>query len=246
MSALEVQNVQFAYKQIKALENVSLTVEPGSFVGLLGANGAGKTTLFSIITGLYRPHSGTVSVMNKSLEQDTLSAMASMGVVFQKSTLDMDLTVTQNLRYAADLHGLSRKDSKHKIAEAIEFHTMQEYAGRKVGALSGGQRRRVELARSLLHNPSLLLLDEPTVGLDLTSRTEFVRHVKSLCQTHNTGVLWATHLVDEVDNSEDIVLLDKGSVIAQGVTGELLGKYQVKDIAQLMQLKTTNEAAAQQ
>jgi len=106
VSALEVRNVEFAYKQIKALENVSLTVEPGQFVALLGANGAGKTTLFAIITGLYRAHSGAITVMNKSLEKDTLNALASIGVVFQKSTLDMDLTVLQNLRYAADLHGL--------------------------------------------------------------------------------------------------------------------------------------------
>ena len=207
MSALNVDNVRYSYKQVDALGGVSLTVAPGSFVALLGANGAGKTTLFSIISGLYRAHSGSVSIMGHALETETLKALAAIGVVFQKSTLDMDLTVAQNLRYAADLQGLSRRDSNQRIDESVELHAMQEYCSRKVSALSGGQRRRVELARALLHKPSLLLLDEPTVGLDLQSREDFVQHVKSLCQSHQTGVLWATHLMDEVGTQDNLSLI---------------------------------------
>jgi len=233
MSALVVEKVNYNYKQVKALNNVSLKVPTGSFVALLGANGAGKTTLFSIISGLYRAHSGSVAIMGHTLESETLKALAAIGVVFQKSTLDMDLTVTQNLRYAADLQGMSRKHSKDSIERAVVLHNLQGYTSRKVSALSGGERRRVELARALLHNPSLLLLDEPTVGLDLNSRQEFVSHVKSLCRTQNTGVLWATHLMDEVDRDDEIYLLNNGNIIAEGKTSELLSQYNQPDVASL-------------
>ncbi len=233
MAALSVDSVRYSYKQVDALRGVSLQVDSGRFVALLGANGAGKTTLFSIISGLYRAHSGSVSIMGHSLESETLKALAAIGVVFQKSTLDMDLTVLQNLRYAADLQGISRKDSRQRIDSSIELHNMQSYSTRKVGALSGGQKRRVELARALLHKPSLLLLDEPTVGLDLNSRQEFVSHVKSLCHSQQTGVLWATHLMEEVTTDDQIYLLNSGNIIADGTTASLLEKYQQPDVAAL-------------
>ncbi len=233
MNALEVSDVEYNYKQIKALDKVSLTVDCGRFVALLGANGAGKTTLFSIITGLYQAKAGSVRVLDYSLESDSLKALARLGVVFQKSTLDMDLTVVQNLRYASDLQGLTRKEAKEKIDSAISLHDMAHYTGRKVGALSGGQKRRVELARALLHNPSLLLLDEPTVGLDMASRTEFVSHVKSLCQSQQTGVLWATHLMDEVSAEDDVYILDNGSIVLEGGVGELLAEHKATDIGVL-------------
>ena len=233
MHALDIKNVRYSYKQTDALKGVSLTVEPGSFVALLGANGAGKTTLFSIIAGLYRAHSGSVTITGHAIETDSLKALAAIGVVFQKSTLDMDLTVMQNLRYAADLQGMSRSDCKQRIEQSVELHNMQSYSSRKVSALSGGQKRRVELARALLHQPALLLLDEPTVGLDLNSREEFVGHVKSMCQTHQTGVLWATHLMDEVSDDDRIYLLNSGSIIAEGKTSQLLQQYQQADVATL-------------
>lgn len=233
MSALNVHRVQYSYKQADALKGVSITVDPGHFVALLGSNGAGKTTLFSIISGLYRAHSGTVAIMGHALDSAPLKALAAIGVVFQKSTLDMDLTVIQNLRYAADLQGMPRKQSRQRIEHSIDMHHMSEYQSRKVGALSGGQKRRVELARALLHKPALLLLDEPTVGLDLNSREGFVTHVKSLCSSHGTGVLWATHLMDEVADDDEIYLLNSGTIIAEGKTSELLKEYQQRDVAAL-------------
>jgi len=233
MHALAVENVSYRYKRFTALDDVSLKVATGNFVALLGANGAGKTTLFSIISGLFRAHSGSVNIMGHSLESDTLKALASIGVVFQKTTLDMDLTVMQNLRYAAELQGMSRKISIETIDHSVELHNMHDYMSRKVATLSGGQRRRVELARALLHKPSLLLLDEPTVGLDLNSRQDFVLHVKSLCQSQKTGVLWATHLMDEVDDEDIIHLLNSGRIIAKGKTSELLNQYQQDSVADL-------------
>jgi len=242
VSALQVTDVAYSYKQIKALDNVSLTVDRGRFVALLGANGAGKTTLFSIITGLYRAHAGSVTVMNHSLESESLKALACLGVVFQKSTLDMDLTVVQNLRYAADLQGLTSQHAKEKIDAAISQHDMADYLGRKVGALSGGQKRRVELARALLHSPRLLLLDEPTVGLDMASRTEFVAHVKSLCQSQRTGVLWATHLLDEVGSEDEVYILDSDNIVIEGGVGELLTQHGAKDISDLFQRVTVKSS----
>jgi len=228
--ALDVEQVSFSYGQTQALVKASLQVPMGGFVALLGANGAGKTTLFSIVTGLYAPQQGSVSVKGHALRTNTLSALANMGVVFQRPTVDMDLSVIQNLRYAADLQGIPRVDAKQRIAQGIEQHSLTGFEKRKIAALSGGQRRRVELARALLHRPALLLLDEPTVGLDLQSRSDFVSHVKSLCEDVGTGVLWATHLMDEVVTNDDVYILDKGQMIEHGTVSNLVQQHGVSDI----------------
>lgn len=234
-NALEVQGLQFSYGKHKALQGVDLTVPKGRFVALLGANGAGKTTLFSIVTGLYAAGAGNVFVNGCDLRKDTLAALKRMGVVFQRTTLDMDLTVVQNLRYAAALHGIDRKQTAERVEKAIAQHDLSRFEKRKVALLSGGQRRRVELARALLHEPDLLLLDEPTVGLDVHSRSEFLNHVKSLSSEVGTGVLWATHLMQEVAVSDQVHVLDEGRVIATGELSALLLEHEVDDADALFQ-----------
>jgi len=241
--ALDVDQISFSYGRTQALDKVSLQVPEGGFVALLGANGAGKSTLYSIITGLYSPKQGSVSVKGHELRSDTLNALANMGVVFQRPTVDMDLSVMQNLRYAADLQGIPGKEAKHRISAGIEQHGLTGFEKRKVGALSGGQRRRVELARALLHRPSLLLLDEPTVGLDLQSRSDFVAHVKSLCKDVGTGVLWATHLLDEVVTDDDVYILDKGQMIEHGTVVDLVQKHNVSDITAVFNSIVVREAS---
>ena len=241
--ALRVDSVAFSYGQTRALENVSLDVPAGHFVALLGANGAGKTTLFSIVTGLYAASSGKVSIAGFDLLTQSLPALAKMGVVFQKTTLDLDLTVMQNLTYACSLHGIRKGDAKKRIAAGVTTHGLEGLEKRKAGSLSGGQRRRVELCRALLHKPSLLLLDEPTVGLDLASRSSFVTHVKTLCKTQNTGVLWATHLLDEVSDQDDLYILDRGKIVCNGVVGEMLSETAAPDVATLFHQVTENKAA---
>jgi len=241
--ALVVDALEFSYGRHPALQRASLRVPRGRFVALFGANGAGKTTLFSIVTGLYAARQGSVSVMGHDIRSATLQALASMGVVFQRSTLDMDLTVNQNLYYSAALQGLERGEARQRIEQGLQQHGLAGLGARKAASLSGGQRRRVELARALMHRPRLLLLDEPTAGLDLQSRSEFVAHVKSLCREQDTGVLWATHLVDEVADDDLVYILDQGRIIASGELGELLRGHGVDEVGELFKLLTAQPPA---
>lgn len=232
-AALDVDSLSFDYGRVRALDDVSLRIEAGEFVALLGANGAGKSTFFSLVTGLYSAPRGDIRVKGHDLRRETLRALANMGVVFQKPTVDMDLSVLQNLRYAADLQGIARREAGLRIDEGLERHELVSFARRKVGSLSGGQRRRVELCRALLHRPALVLLDEPTVGLDLNSRADFVSHVKSLCRDQGTGVLWATHLMDEVAMDDTLYLLHKGRITGHGRLDQLLETHALDNLTDL-------------
>ena len=214
--ALQVENIDFSYSGKKALDNVSFSINKGECVFLLGPNGAGKSTLFSLITRLYDYRHGKISLCGFDVKGRTSKALAKLGVVFQQSTLDLDLSVLQNLRYHTALHGIARKQAKQRIQEELERFNMYERRFEKIRLLNGGHRRRVEIARALLHNPSLLLLDEPTVGLDVPSRQSIVEHVHQLVSRKELAVLWASHLIDEIYPSDQLVILDKGIVKAQG------------------------------
>ena len=231
--ALEVSGLGFRYGEHVALEDVALSVPAGRFVALLGANGAGKSTLFSIVTGLFAAGDGQVRLLGHDLSRQSGRALATLGVVFQRPTLDADLSVAQNLAYFADLHGMGRRARRARITECLEEHGMSDFARRRVGELSGGERRRVELARALLHRPALLLCDEPTVGLDAPSRTRFVRHVRTLAARTGVGVLWATHLFDEVETGDRAVLLVRGRVRSSGELAALLEAHGAEDVAAL-------------
>lgn len=222
MPALAILGLGFRYaKGGFALEGVGFSVARGRFTALLGANGAGKSTLMGLLTRLFTPDTGEIHVCGHDLRRTPRAGLAAMGVVFQQPTLDLDLTVRQNLIYAAGLRGLSRADSAPRIAELLDRFALTDRAGDKVRLLNGGHRRRVELARALLHRPRLLILDEPTVGLDAPSRRDLVDHVHRLCTEDGVAVLWATHLFDEVRESDDVVLLHRGRVRAVGSVPEL-------------------------
>jgi ABC-2 type transport system ATP-binding protein len=222
-AALEIQGLGYAYTRSgRALDTVSLTVPEGSFTALLGPNGAGKTTLMSLVTRLFESREGRIRVGGVDLKAQPRKALAAMGVVFQRPTLDIDLTVAQNMRYAAALHGLAPGEARRRTAATLERLGMADKLKAPVRTLSGGMRRRVELARALLHEPRLLILDEPTVGLDIASRRGIVEHVHELCRERGLAVLWATHLIDEIWPGDRVVLIDNGRIRASGSIEEVL------------------------
>ena len=220
--ALDIHNLSFAYSGKKALDHIGFTIKPGECTILLGPNGAGKSTLFALITRLYDSHVGAIELCGFNVKQQSRQALSKLGVVFQQPTLDMDLSVVQNLRYHASLHGIGSKLANQRIQEELERLGMYERRFENIRQLNGGHRRRVEIARALLHKPSLLLLDEPTVGLDMPSREAIVAHVHRLVNEQQIAVLWATHLIDEVYPDDRIVILHKGLIRAQGTQPEIL------------------------
>ena len=222
--SLQVSDLSFSYGPKTALETVSFAVERGRFAALLGPNGAGKSTLFSLLTRLFVTQTGTISIAGHDLKAAPLAAMANLGVVFQQTTLDLDLTVRQNLRYFAALHGIAGREADRRIVAALERLGMAERAGEKARGLNGGHRRRTEIARALLHQPKVLLLDEPTVGLDAPTRAGLTQHIHDLCSDTGVTVLWATHLTDEVRDGDQVILLHRGKVLADGRCGDLRGE----------------------
>ena len=241
--ALSVEGVSHAFGSRQVLDDVSFSLAPGEFTLLLGLNGAGKTTLFSLITRLYYSASGKIGVYGHDIRREPLKALALIGVVFQQPTLDLDLTVEQNLFYHASLHGMSRRAARPRIEEELARAELADRRHDKVRQLSGGQRRRVELVRALVHDPKLLLLDEPTVGLDVQSRRFLLEHVRGLCAERGAGVLWATHLVDEAAPDSRIVLLRRGRVAAAAPAAELHRQSEHRDLATALDAMLREAAA---
>ena len=220
--ALSIENLSFSYSGKKALDQLSFNIRAGECTLLLGPNGAGKSTLFSLITRLYDTHEGRIELCGFDIKQQTRQALAKLGVVFQQTTLDMDLTVMQNLSYHTALHGLGRKESMQRIQQELERLNMFERRFEKIRQLNGGHRRRVEIARALLHKPALLLLDEPTVGLDVPSRLAIVDYVHQLAVDEKLAVLWASHLIDEIYPDDHLIVLHEGQIKANGTVDDVL------------------------
>jgi ABC-2 type transport system ATP-binding protein len=227
---LTVKNVSYWYGSKQALDDVSFEVFSGRVTALLGPNGAGKTTLFSLITRLFDAPTGRIEICGRSASEWGAKTLGPLGVVFQQPTLDLDLTVKQNLRYFAALRGLRRREADERMLRALEALDMEERIGERVRALNGGHRRRVEIARALLHSPQLLLLDEPTIGLDDPTRRAIVRHVHELARTDNVGVLWATHLFDEVEPDDDLLVINRGKIVARGKAKDVVAETGAKNL----------------
>lgn len=233
-AALEISGLGFDYAGKPALNDVSLSIDKGELVILLGPNGAGKTTLFSLICGLFSPARGAIAINGQSLH-NRAEALAPLGIVFQAQTLDLDLTVQQNLAYFCALHGLPRATARNRIKDALQRMDLLQRANDKVRTLNGGHRRRVEIIRATLHEPSILLLDEPTVGLDIPTRAELLDYVRALPATQGCAVLWATHLIDEIHDTDRVALLHTGSVHHDGIASQLLQDNHAADLPALMQ-----------
>ena len=227
---LQVSNLGFRYGEKSALEDVEFTVRAGEFKVLLGPNGAGKTTLFSLLTRLFDSPDGEIRVEGFDLRGRPGRALARIGVVFQQPTLDLDLTVRQNLLYHAALHGMGKSDATARMETELARLNMLERQAERVRQLNGGHRRRVEIARALLHEPALLLLDEPTVGLDVPTRRDIVDHVHRLSAEHGIAVLWATHLIDEIFESDSVIVLHEGRLRADGTAAGIAAEQDARDI----------------
>ena len=235
-------NLSFAYGKKKALSEVNLNLTNG-FNVLLGPNGAGKSTLFSLLTGLTQTVHGSIKINDNDLSQHKSKIMSEMGVVFQQSTLDLDLSVKQNLLYYASLHGIAPKKALENIELILAQLSLTERLHDKVRTLNGGHRRRVEIARALIHQPKVLLLDEATVGLDVDSRLLIISYVRELCAQRDICVLWTSHLMDEVDLNDQLIIINKGEIQAQDQSSKLCDQHKVKDIYQLYFALTQNTEA---
>ncbi|MGB7241962.1 MAG: ABC transporter ATP-binding protein [Sulfitobacter sp.] len=228
MSGLKVSDLSYSYGPRRALDNVSFEVEAGHFCALLGPNGAGKSTLFSLLTRLLSAAAGTIEIAGHDLAHAPRAALAKLGIVFQQTTLDLDLSVHQNLSYFAALHGLSGRDAAKRIDASLERLSMRERAHEKARALNGGHRRRAEIARALIHDPAVLLLDEPTVGLDAAARHAITGHVHALAD-EGTTILWATHLTDEIRPRDDLIILHQARILERGTAQDICGDTPLQD-----------------
>jgi ABC-2 type transport system ATP-binding protein len=221
---VSAEGVTKSYGPVKALDRIDLHVGAGEFVALLGLNGAGKTTLFQLLSGLFVPDAGSIVINGADMRRNPVSGLRGLGIVFQDSTLDLDLPVRSSLYFHAGLHGLPCAAAKARMGEELNRLGIGESStmiGRK---LSGGNRRRVELARALMHDPSVLLLDEPTAGLDPAVRRDLLEYVGRLCRERGLGVLWATHLVEEAERADRVVILHRGRVVESAPPAAIMQK----------------------
>jgi ABC-2 type transport system ATP-binding protein len=219
---LELTDVVKNYGKTQALKGVSLSIAPGEIVGLLGPNGAGKSTLFQLAAGLFAPDGGTVRVFGMDYRSKPSEILKRLGVMFQARAIDLDMTVEANLKFHGALFGLHGKPLKERIEGAAAFLEITDLLKRPVRTLSGGNQRRAEVARALMNLPDLMLMDEPSTGLDPVTRRLLVRHMQDIRRRHGTSILWATHIVEEVADADRIILIVAGRIIRTGTPAELM------------------------
>jgi ABC-2 type transport system ATP-binding protein len=244
--AVAVEGVSHRYGARQALVNVTFTVAPATFAVLLGLNGAGKSTLFSLITHLYGVQRGRIRILGHDVARASGQALRVLGAVFQPRTLDLDLSVIQNLTYHAALRGIGKHEGRARAGDVLARIALSERANDKVRNLSGGEMRRVEIARALLHEPRVLVLDEPTAGLDIKSRADILGHTRGLVAANGVSALWATHLIDEISDGDDVIVLHRGRILAQGSVASITNAAQARDIREAFTRLTQDGETAHQ
>lgn len=230
---LTVEQLAYYYGAKQALKDVSFSLSSGQYYALLGPNGAGKSTLFSILCQLLQAPQGSVNVNGINAAKHPRQVLKQIGMVFQQPTLDLDLSVEQNLAYHASLHGLPRALTKQRISEELARFAMSDRRKDKVRSLNGGHRRRVEIARALLHQPSILLLDEATVGLDQSTRDTINEHLRQLCSDSGITILSSTHLIDEVRPADELIVLIQGQMQLQQRSEEAMRELNLDSVQAL-------------
>lgn len=220
-SVVSVSHLSFSYPQRRALDNVSFDVHAKEIFGLLGPNGGGKTTLFRILSTLLRPTEGEVSEFGFDITRSPDDVRRRIGVVFQSPSLDHKLTVSENLRHQGHLYGLRGKELHRRVEELLQTINLADRSGDLVETLSGGLKRRVEVAKAFLHRPDLLLLDEPTTGLDPGARRDLWRHLQELRSSDGVTVLVTTHIMNDAEQCDRLAILDRGRLVALGTPSSL-------------------------
>jgi ABC-2 type transport system ATP-binding protein len=215
-SAIEISGLGRDYGRVRAVEAIDLEVAAGEFFGFLGPNGAGKTTTIRMLTTLLRSSRGSARVAGTDIAADPLGVRRRIGVVFQETTLDLDLTAEENLRFCTRLYGLSRRESMTRIDEALGLFGLTERRHTRVRSFSGGMRRALDLARGILHRPEVLFLDEPTLGLDPGQRRRIWGFLQALCAERSTTLFLTTHYLEEADPCDRVAIVDHGRIVASG------------------------------
>ena len=222
---IEIKNLKKSFGDVKAVDGISFSVQEGELFAFLGQNGAGKSTTISIICGSLLKDSGSVVIDGKDIDKDIDSIKSEIGVVFQNSVLDKQLTVYDNLKNRASLYGIHGSAFDARLAELTELLELEPLLKRTLNKLSGGQKRRIDIARALLHSPKILFLDEPTTGLDPQTRKTVWNVIKKLQQDKSMTVFLTTHYMEEAANADNVVILDTGRVAAEGTPHELKTRF---------------------
>lgn len=246
---IEIEHLKKSFGDVKAVNDLSFNVRQGELFAFLGVNGAGKSTTISIICGQLDKDAGIVTVCGESIEHGLDKITRRLGVVFQNSVLDQALSVRDNLRSRAALYGINGADFKKRLAELAELLDFGDLLGRTVGKLSGGQRRRIDIARALVHKPEILILDEPTTGLDPQTRKLLWEVVSDLRKKENMTVFLTTHYMEEAADADYVIILDSGKIAAEGTplalknryTGDFITIYGLTD-AQINELDMPHES----
>ncbi len=225
MNSIEISNLYKSYGKVKAVRDLSFRVKKGELFAFLGLNGAGKSTTISIICGQLQKDGGRVAINGKNLDESPMEIKRELGVVFQHSALDKPLSVYENLKLRAALYGITGEEFEGRLEELDTLFELKEILSRPYGRLSGGQRRRVDVARALLHKPNILILDEPTTGLDPQTRRSVWQVIENLRKGLGMTVFLTTHYMEEAAEADYVVILDSGKVAAEGSPLQLKNEY---------------------
>ena len=223
--ALEIQNLSKSYGDLKAVDDVSFSVKRGALFAFLGVNGAGKSTTINMVCSILKKDGGKIVVNGYDLDEDPTAVKREIGIVFQNSVLDRELTVRQNLEVRASFYALSKAEREQNLSETVRLLELEPILNRPVKNLSGGQMRRVDIARAMVHRPKLLMLDEPTTGLDPKTRLAVWSLIDGLRATTGMTVFLTTHYLEEAEKATEVVIMDAGRVIARGTPNELKNEY---------------------